>query len=237
MFKGMQTPTPKSNQRVQSGMSTLTQSKSRSSNGADVFDDALSTHSSSCVVSTTSEKPALTRFELMEMMRHMSAFALHYANAYYGIGLSYYFLPVSARTSKWVTMGMQQKAADAFTTSPNHQRPDLVCLLNEVGYRLQEAQFLLSSSHWTLSSAEVQLRRCDMLLQEAELHLRFLQGAVGSMWFAIERDQNIYWEEDQAGINELRSDWAKILPQMCFPPGVLSRDEKRYESSGQRGRV
>lgn len=160
----------------------------------------------------------------------MSAFALHYAAIYHALGINYHFLPLAARTSKWVIEDMQRLAAEAFTASPDHQRPDMIVLLHEVGLRLQETKHLLGLNAWTLASAEVQLRRCDVLLREAEVHLRFLESVVGEMWFVVGRDEAVRGGVEslaEAGEREgLKREWAMVLPQMCFRPGTLSRGEK-----------
>lgn len=200
--------------------SPLTMSPTTESDNTDFFQSAHSRQTSSCMQSTTSQEPVPTRDHLLETLHRISAFALHYADVYYAIGCSYHILPLSARQSRWVTQGMAQKAAEALITSSHLQLPDLVHLFNEIGHRLDNAQWMLRFSYekqWM--SAEIQLRRCDMLLQEAEIRLRFLQGAVGSMWYAVGRDKDVTWTENERLIGVralLKKDWASILPQMCF---------------------
>ena len=68
-------------------------------------------------------------------------------------------------------------------------------------------------------AAEVQLRRCDTLLQEAETRMRFLQAAVWNMWFAVEYDKLVTWDESEDQANEravLRNGWLGALPKICF---------------------
>lgn len=126
---------------------------------------------------------------------------------------------LQARSSNWVTPGMRQRAAEALMASDQQQLPELVHLFNEISHRLENAQKLLQldGNKWLPSIKE--LRRCDMLLQEAELRLRFLQGAVGNMYFAVGRDEAITWEETERLAHAraaLKFQWACILPQMCF---------------------
>lgn len=76
-----------------------------------------------------------------------------------------------------------------------------------------------------------------MLLQEAELRLRFLQGAVGSMWFAVGRDAGITYEETEKWAWAralLKKNWARVLPQMCFADGKsrMSPVERPYGWNG-----
>lgn len=212
-----------------SGFSPPATSPNTDSSSNDVYVSAHSRQASSCVQSTTSEEPVPTRGHLLDILRHISMFASHYASVYFAIGCSYHSLPFSARQSSWVTAGMRQKAAEALITSTSQQLPDLVYIFDEIAHRLGIAQNELHSNGRQWLSSEIQLRRCDMLLQEAEMRLRFLQGAVGSMWFAIGRDDEITWEEDERLIGaraRMKSEWACVLPQMCFAEAKLSPVEK-----------
>lgn len=205
-----------------SGFNLVTMSSNTNSGKTVHIPITHSRQTSSCMQSTTSEVPTPTRFELIDTMQHISSWALNYSHVYYAIGSSYHLLPFSARQSDWVTPGMRSKTIEALIISDAHQLPDLVHLFGEIAHRLDIAQFTLQLPGRQWLSSEVQLRRCDMLLQEAELRLRFLQGAVGSMWFAVGRDAEITHEETERSAWAralLKKNWARVLPQMCFADG------------------
>jgi hypothetical protein len=153
------------------------------------------------------------------LMRRSSAFAQHYGAAYHGIGCSYHELPWSARITRWVVSEMRDEATQALTALPVNQLPDLVSIFGEVSLRLKESQDLLCHPDKDWQAAEVQLRRCDTLLQEAETRMRFLQAAVWNMWFAVEYDKLVTWDESEDQANEravLRNGWLGALPKICF---------------------
>lgn len=196
----------------------------------DFFEDAVSPQSSTCVRSTSSQDPLLTRSELIGMMQTISNFALHYAAVYHGIGCSYHSLPFSARRSEWVIEGMRVTTDEAFTASQYKQLPDLVYIFSEVSHRLNVTQklFLRPGGDWQAS--EKQLRRCDTLLQEAELRLRFLQAGVGNMWFTVSRDEAVNWDEGDILAKAraaFENRWMSVLPQICFADHVESQVQSK----------
>ena len=79
----------------------------------------------------------------------------------------------------------------------------------------------------------MQLRRCDTLLQEAEIRMRFLQAAVWNMWFAVEFDKLVTWDESEEMADAravLRNGWLGALPKICF------MDESIKESQVEHGK-
>jgi hypothetical protein len=114
---------------------------------------------------------------------------------------------------------MRDEATQALTALHVNQLPDLVSIFGEISLRLKESQDLLCHPDKDWQAAEVQLRRCDQLLQEAEIRMRFLQAAVWNMWFAVEYDKLVKWDEreDQAEARAvLRNQWLSALPKICF---------------------
>lgn len=213
------------------GLSPGTPATQSNRSSFEYYEDAQSPQSSVCVRSTKSEDPVFTRGELVESMKSISKFALHYAAVYHSIGLSYHSLPFSARQSQWVVEDLRFKVEDALCTSVYKRLPDLIYIFTEISHRLNNAQFfLVRGTQW--QGAETQLRRCDDLLQEAELRLRFLQSGVGNMWFTVGRDNAVTWTEGKAyarARRTLEKRWLSVLPQMCFADPAqsqASRDEQ-----------
>lgn len=169
--------------------------------------------------SSSSQDPIFTRSELVNVMHNISAFALHYSSTYFSIGSSYHALPFSARISQWVVQDMRAKAENALNASSYRQLPDLVYVFAELSYRLNESQLLLNSEKGDWQASERQLRRCDMLLQEAELRLRFVQCAVWNMWWTVGRDEKVSWDEGEDKERTraaFEKRWLSVLPQICF---------------------
>lgn len=222
------TPSHKSHRPTDQGALSPSQTATpsdRITSRFDFFEDALSPQSSTCVRSTSSQDLLLTRSELIGMMHTISNFALHYAAVYHGIGCSYHSLPFSARRSEWVIEGMRVRTDDAFTASQYKQLPDLVYIFSEVSHRLDETQRLLHRPRGDWQASEKQLRRCDALLQEAELRLRFLQAGVGNMWFTVGRDGAVSWDEGDVLARAraaFENRWMSVLPQICFADHVES---------------
>lgn len=209
----------------------------RSSVRFDDNDNTLSPLSSVCARSPNSEGPVFTRTrgELIKSMNAISTFARHYASVYHGVGLSYHSLPFSARRSEWVLEGMRFRVDEALTTSHYKQLPDLVYIFTEISHRLNNAQLLLGEQYgW--QGAESQLRRCDKLLQEAEIRLRFLQSGVGNMWFTAGRDNSVTWDEGAVlwkARKAFETRWLGVLPQICFTHHPKSQESQDH-LSGRR---
>jgi hypothetical protein len=128
---------------------------------------------------------------------------------------------------------MRDEATQALTACPVNQLPDLVSIFGEVSLRLRESQDLLCHPDEDWQAAEVQLRRCDTLLQEAEIRMRFLQAAVWNMWFAVEYDNLVTWDESEEMADAravLRKGWLSALPKICF------MDEGIKEAQGEHGK-
>jgi len=219
-------------QEGQSEPSPHTTHEEQQFNRKDQRDDNLSPQSSTCIRSTSSQDPVLTRGELIDIMDHISAFAQHYGAAYHGIGCSYHELPYSARITRWVVSDMRDEATKALTALHFEQLPDLVSIFGEVSLRLGESQDLLCHPGKDWQAAEIQLRRCDVLLQEAEIRMRFLQAAVWNMWFAVEYDKLVTWDEGEDladGRAVLKNGWLSVLPQICFMDEGMSEAAKEAE--------
>jgi len=198
----------------------------------DQRDGTLSPQSSTCIHSTSSQDPVLTRGELIDILDHISAFAQHYGAAYHGIGCSYHELPYSARVTRWVVSEMRDEATKALTALHVNQLPDLVSIFGEVSLRLGESQDLLCHPERDWQAAEAQLRRCDLLLQEAEIRMRFLQAAVWNMWFAVEYDKLVTRDEGDVLAEAqavLKNGWLSVLPNICFMKEGTSEAEKESE--------
>jgi hypothetical protein len=183
------------------------------------YEDLHSPLSSTCVRSTSSQDPVLTRSELINIMSTISAFALHYASVYHAIGCSYHLLPFSARRSNWVVSDMRCIVDLALNASHYKQLPDLVYIFSEISLRLAEAQFRLGDYRGDWRVSEKLLRRCDALLQEAEVRLGFLQDGVWNMWFVVGKDERVVFdegEEIERARAAFRDRWLSVLPQMCF---------------------
>jgi hypothetical protein len=127
---------------------------------------------------------------------------------------------------------MRDEATQALTALPVNQLPDLVSIFGEVSLRLKESQDLLCHPDEDWQAAEVQLRRCDTLLQEAETRMRFLQAAVWNMWFAVEYDKMVTWDESEEQANErvvLRNGWLSALPKICFMEESIKAAQSEQE--------
>jgi len=114
---------------------------------------------------------------------------------------------------------MREGATQALTALHFNQLPDLVSIFGEVSLRLKESQDLLCHPDKDWQAAEAQLRRCDALLQEAEARMCFLQAAVWNMWFAVDYDKSVTWDEGEAlaeGRAVLKNGWLSVLPKICF---------------------
>jgi hypothetical protein len=178
-----------------------------------------SPQSSTCVRSTSSQDPLLTRGELIERMNSISGFSMHFGAAYHGLGRCYHSLPLSARGSSWVVKGMRDAVDDAFVVSHYKQLPDLVYIFSEISHRLSESQQYFHGAAGEWQAAEQQLRRCDMLLQEAGMRLRFLQTGLQSIWFSIGRDPAVRLDKGDVEANTrttFETRWLSVLPQICF---------------------
>lgn len=192
--------------------------------------------SSTAVRSSSSQDPVFTRSELVNIMHNISAFALHYASTYFSIGSSYHALPFSARISKWVVQDMRARVENAFNASSYRQLPDLVYIFAELSHRLNESQLLLTSEEGDWQASERQLRRCGMLLQEAELRLRFVQYAVWNMWWTVGRDAAVSWDEGEdkeRARAAFEKRWLSVLPQICFngrQPGAVAEEREEERS-------
>ena len=225
------------NQLAPFGLSPLTPATQSNRSSFENHPDAQSPQSSVCVRSTNSEEPVFTRGELIEKMKGISKFAMHYASVYHGIGLSYHSLPFSARRSEWVVKDLQSEVHEALTTTVYARLPQLIDIFTEISHRLNNAQlFLVRESQWR--GAETQLRRCDDLLQEAELRLRLLQSGVGNMWFTVGRDEQVTWNEGKAYARARRTmerRWLSKLPQICFADPVQSQASKDEQCERMEG--
>lgn len=204
-------------------------------------EDVHSPQSSTCVRSTSSQDPICTRSELLNIMSTVSAYALHYAAVYHDIGCSYHALPFSARRSGWVVTDMRAIVDAALNASAYKQLPDLVYIFSEISLRLYQSQHLLGDLGADWQGAEKLLRRCDALMQEAEVRLRFLQAAVWEMWFVVGRDGKVLFEEGEESVSaraELEKRWLSVLPQICFAEKHQreSELEMRKESEKLSGR-
>jgi hypothetical protein len=225
----------------QSGFSPLALKTPNNKNTGwfDYNEDLLSPQSSTCVRSTSSQESLLDRGELVGMMETVSSYARHFASAYHGIGCSYHSLPFSARRSEWVVEGMRVAVDEALTASQYKQLPDLVYMFSEISHRLSETQQLLYQPGADWRFAEKQLRRCDLLLQEAELRLRFLQAGVGNMWFTVGRDDAVSWDEGDVLATSraaFESRWLSVLPHVCFANHVQSIVQSMASKGHQSGR-
>ena len=193
----------------------------------DRHDDIHSPLSSTCVRSTSSQDPVLTRSELINIMSTTSTFALHYAAIYHAIGVSYHALPFSARRSEWVVSDMRCIVDLALNASHYKQLPDLVYIFSEISLRLYESQYLLGDYQGNWQVSEKLLRRCDVLMQEAEVRLNFLQNGVWNMWSVAGRDEMVCFgegEDCERARAAFRDRWLSVLPQICF--AGLKREEE-----------
>jgi hypothetical protein len=126
---------------------------------------------------------------------------------------------------------MREEAKQALTALHFNQLPDLVSIFGEVSLRLKESQDLLCHPDKDWQAAEAQLRRCDALLQEAETRMRFLQAAVWNMWFAVEYDKLVTWDEGEdlaEGRAVLKTGWLSVLPKICFMEESTSEAEREH---------
>jgi hypothetical protein len=107
----------------------------------------------------------------------------------------------------------------ALNSSHYKQLPDLVYIFSEISLRLYESQYLLGDYQGNWQDSEKLLRRCDALMQEAEVRLNFLQNGVWNMWFVAERDGMVCFDEgvdcEKARV-AFRDGWLSVLPQICF---------------------
>ena len=205
-------------------------------------DDIHSPLSSTCVRSTSSQDPVLSRSELINIMSTISTFALHYAAIYHAIGCSYHALPFSARHSEWVVSDMRYIVDLALNVSNYKQLPDLVYIFSEISLRLYESQYLLGDYGGDWQASEKLLRRCDALMQEAEVRLKFLQDGVWNMWFVVGKDETVCFdegEECERARAAFRDRWLSVLPQICFAgqkrEKELQNEEREIQSrSGRR---
>ena len=203
-------------------------------------EDIHSPLSSTCVRSTSSQDPVLTRSELINIMSTISNFALHYAAIYYTIGVNYHTLPFSARRSEWVVSDMRCIIDLALNSSHYKQLPDLVYIFSEISLRLYESQYLLGGYQGNWQVSEKLLRRCDALMQEAEVRLNFLQNGVWNMWFVAERDGMVCFDEGvdcEKARAAFRDGWLSVLPQICFAGLKREKelqDEKRELQAEER---
>lgn len=221
-------------QEGQTGSVPETMQDEQHPKSTDTRDATLSPQSSTCIRSTSSQDPVLTRGELIDIMDHVSAFAQHYGAAHHGIGCSFHELPYSARVTRWVCPKMREEATQALTALHFNQLPDLVSIFGEVSLRLKESQSLLCHPDKDWQAAEIQLRRCDNLLQEAEIRMRFLQAAVWNMWFAVEHDKSVTWDEGDVladGRVVLKNGWLSVLPRICFIDQGLCESQKEQGMS------
>ena len=206
------------------------------------YDDIQSPQSSTCVRSTSSQDPVLTRSELIEITGSISIFAQHYATFYHSIGKSFHALPFSARCSKWIVYDIRGIIDLAFNVSYYKQLPDLVYIFSEISHRLNESQQMLSEYRADWQASERQLRRCDALLQEAEVRLKFLQDGVWNMWFVVGKDAAVWFDggDDCRAKAVLQNRWLSVLPQICFANhqendlqnGPSREDEREWVSWG-----
>jgi hypothetical protein len=218
-------------QEGQRGSTPDTTHDGQQPNSLDKRDGTLSPQSSTCIRSTSSQDPLFSRGELIDIMDHVSAFAQHYGAAYHGIGCSYHELPYSARDTRWIVSEMRGEATQALTALHVNQLPDLVSIFGEVSLRLREAQDLLCHPDQDWQAAEVQLRRCDVLLREAETRMRFLQAAVWNMWFAVEYDKLVSWNEGEDLAKKRvvqRNGWLSVLPNICFMDQSTSEAQQEH---------
>lgn len=194
-------------------------------------DDTHSPFSSTCVRSTSSQDPILSRSELIDIMTTISTFALHYAAIYHAIGVKYHDLPFSARRSEWVVSEMRCTVDLALNASHYKQLPDLVYIFSEISLRLYESQYLLGDYQGNWQVSEKLLRRCDALMQEAEVRLNFLQAGVGNIWFVAERDEMACFDEGvdcEKARAAFRDRWLSVLPHICFA-GLKREKELQVE--------
>jgi hypothetical protein len=182
-------------------------------------EDLQSPQSSTCVRSTSSQDPILTRSELINITNTIYAFALHYAAVYHDVGRSYHALPFSARRSEWLVNDMRGIVDLALNASHYKQLPDLVYIFSEISHRLNASQQLLGRYRADWQASEKLLRRCDALLQEAELRLKFLQTGVWNMWFVVGRVEAVSFDEGEDCARAkvaFENRWLSVLPQICF---------------------
>ncbi|GAB7328342.1 hypothetical protein MBLNU13_g00334t1 [Cladosporium sp. NU13] len=204
-------------------------------------DETYSPLSSTCVRSTSSQDPVLSRGELIRIMTTISTFALHYAAVYHAIACSYHALPFSARRSEWVVSDMRCIVDLAFNASHYKQLPDLVYIFSEISLRLYESQYLLGNYPGKWQDSEKLLRRCDALMQEAEVRLKFLQDGVWNMWFIVDKDEKVCFDESEdcnRARSAFRDRWLSSLPQICFAgqkrEKELQDEMKESESRSER---
>lgn len=129
---------------------------------------------------------------------------------------------------------MRGEIDDAFIASQYKQLPDLVYIFSEISHRLSGIQRLFLERGVEWRATEKQLRRCDMLLQEAEIRLRFLQSGVGNMWFTVGRDDAVSWDEGNVLAKAraaFEDRWLSVLPQICF----ANHQQSNMQSSGVKG--
>lgn len=205
----------------------------------ETLEEVQSPQSSTCVRSTSSQDPVLTRSELISIMETISDFALHYATVYHGIGRAYHTLPFSARHSKYIVSEIRGIVELALNASHYKQLPDLVYVFSEISSRLNDSQKLLHNDRQDWQMSEVHLRRCDMLLQEAEVRLRFVQAGVWNMWYVVGKDEKVHFDEGDDAARAKRAfenRWLVVLPPMCFADHKDSDLQNNTSRDSQGGR-
>lgn len=144
----------------------------------------------------------------------------HFAPAYLALGRCYHKFPLSARNSENLIIEYRDIASEAFTAPTLRELPALVYVFGEMSQRVREAGLLVDAKNAV--AAETRLQRCDGLLAEAELRIRFLQIAVEEIWFLLGREKDVYREEvdeEGKGRGVLEAEWVKVLPEVCFGLG------------------
>jgi hypothetical protein len=164
--------------------------------------------------------------------RVMHRFLQHFAPAYLALGRCFHRVPFGARNSQNIVDEIRNIVLEAFTAPPNRELPMLVYIFGELGKRLEEAELLMY--HENLVAADTGLRRCDSLLVEAQIHLRFLQGAVSEMWFLFGREEGVEDESEDEGRQRsaLEKQWTDKLPEDCFRLGWGGGGAAEFQAAG-----
>jgi len=125
----------------------------------------------------------------------------------------------------------------ALNASQYKQLPDLVYIFTEISSRLDEARQLLREYRGDWRASERLLRRCDELMQEAEVRLDFLQAEVWNMVFMVGRDEKVVFDEGEVcerAREAFRDRWLGVLPHICFAGARNEWEEKGRKNLGGR---
>ena len=112
-------------------------------------------------------------------------------------------------------------------------------IFSEISHRLDESQQLLWEHQGDWRASEKLLRRCDTLLQEAEVRLKFLQAGVWNMWFVVEKDEGVTFDEGEDCARArvvCENRWLSVLPQICFADRGRGDGKLETQMAGEGGR-